>query len=60
VLTLKEVVIEHCPGEVVRLISAGQEMLGLVVSSTVTPVSQLAELPEPSVAVKVTGVVPSG
>ena len=40
--------------------SAGQVITGGVVSSTVTVIEQLALLPESSVAVKVTVVVPSG
>jgi hypothetical protein len=34
--------------------------VGAIVSTTVTEIWQLAECPEPSVAVKVTFVVPSG
>src|SRR4051812_46169821 len=42
------------------VIGGGHAMRGMVVSTTVTLVVQLAVLPEPSVAEKVSAVVPSG
>src|SRR5258708_4407161 len=56
----KVTVAPHTPGSVPVVISAGQVITGFSVSLTVTMKLQLATLPELSVAVQVTVVVPTG
>ena len=51
---------EHCPGSVDLVMFCGHVMVGFSVSVTVTVKLQLAVLPEASVAVQLTVVVPTG
>ena len=50
----------HCPGSVVRFAVGGQVITGFSLSATITAWVHVAVLPDRSVAVQVTFVVPTG